>query len=85
MWLWFGFKLRNIARRVFELKENNPVVRENFMIQMREIAVGFIAQYIAVGRKANFMETHMTGLLDLLVGKLGNSNLMAAVILVVPL
>lgn len=55
------------------------------MIQMRDIAVGFIAQYIAVGRKANFMETHMTGLLDLLVGKLGNSNLMAAVILVVPL
>lgn len=67
--LWFGFKLRNIARRVCELKENNPVVWENFMIQMREIAVRFIAQYTVIGRKANLMETHMSGLLDLLVGK----------------
>lgn len=48
---WFGFKLKNIARRVCEPKENNPVVWESFMIQMREIAVGFIAQYIVIGRQ----------------------------------
>ena len=63
------FKLTYIARCVCELKENNPVVWGNFMIQIREIAMGFIAQYIVIGRKADFMETHMSGLLDLLVGK----------------
>ena len=36
-------------------------------------------------RKAGFMETFMmTGLLDLLVGRWSNSNLMIPVILIVP-
>lgn len=34
--LYFGCKLKNIARCVCELKEENPAVWENFVIQMKE-------------------------------------------------